>query len=185
MPESRSGHGTFLSSSYERRNNLDPLHLDTIGDRAELDGNRCLLCATPLKGYSRARREGIVEPLVAPEHLEVAVAGAIVMRNHDLGTIGILESHIGKATQRIGGNMVRARHNKLAELAELIVIIAIGNIARSLIDGHYAQAVGTAASVRAIVGIKRNIPEYDRPGHVLHRLHQQIDRGDRSFGRAS
>src|SRR5205807_8167866 len=121
MPESRSGHSTFLSSSYERRNNLDPLHLGTVGDRAELDGNSCLWCATPLKGYSRARREGIVEPLVAREHLEVAVASAIVMRTYDLGTIGILECDVGKATQRIGGNMVRGRHNKLAELAELIV----------------------------------------------------------------
>src|SRR2546429_7403026 len=172
MPESRPGHGTFLSSSYERRNNLDPLHLDTIGDRAELDGNRCLLCATPLKGYSRARREGIVEPLVAPEHLEVAVAGAIVMRNHDLGTIGILESHIGKATQRIGGNMVRARHNKLAELAELIVIVAIGHIARRLVEGHHAQAVGAAPSVRAIVRIEPNNPQSDHPGHVLDGLPQ-------------
>src|SRR5438270_13623294 len=185
MPESRSEHGTFLSSSYERRNSLDPLHLGTIGDRAELDGNRGLLCATPLKGYSRACREGIVEPLVAPEHLEVAADGAIVMRNHDLGTIWILESHIGKATQSIGGEMVRARHDKLAELAELIVIVAIGHIARRLVDGHHAQAVGAAASVRTIVGIERNIPQFDRPGHVLHRLHQQIDRGDRSFGRAS
>src|SRR5256885_8326813 len=115
MPESRPGHGTFLSSSCERRNNLDPLHLGTIGNRAELDGNRGLLCATPLKGYSRARWEGIVEPLVAPEHLEAAADGAIVMCNHDLGTIWILESHIGKATQCIGGDMVRARHDKLAE----------------------------------------------------------------------
>src|SRR5437868_15097286 len=99
IPESRSGHGTFLSSSYERRNNLDPLHLGTIGDRAELDGNRCLSCATPRKGYSRACREGIVEPLVAPEHLEVAGAGAIVMRNHGLGTIWLPESYSAKATE--------------------------------------------------------------------------------------
>src|SRR5260370_18290662 len=105
MPESRSGHGTFLLSSYERRNNLDPVHLGTIGDRAELDGNRGLLCATPLKGYSRARREGIVEPLVAPEHLEVAADGAIVMRNHDLGTFWILERNIGRPTQRIGAGI--------------------------------------------------------------------------------
>ena len=107
------------------------------------------------------------------------------MRDHYFRAIRILERHVCEAAQCVGSDMVRARHDKLAELAQLVVVGAIGHIARGLVDSDDAQAVGAASGVRAFIGIERNIPEFDGPGHVLHRLHQQIDRGDGSFGRAS
>ena len=96
-----------------------------------------------------------------PEHLEGAEAFAIVMRDHYFSAIRTLECHVCEAAQCVGSNMVRARHDKLAELAQLVVVGAIGHIARGLVDSDDAQAVGAASGVRAFIGIERNIPEFD------------------------
>ena len=86
--------------------------------------------SSPLEGYRSPSRESIVEPLIAPENLEGAAAGAIIMRDNYLRAISIFESHICEISQRVGGDMIRSRYNKLTELAELIVVIAIRHIAR-------------------------------------------------------
>ncbi len=104
------------------------------------------------------------------------------MGNHDLGAIGIFESHIGETTERVGRDMIGPRDNEFAEMTKQVIIIWVGHVSRRFIDSGDAQTVRAPARVRTMIGIERNIPQFNCPGPVLDRLHQHIngaDRGDR------
>src|SRR5207302_109425 len=143
-----------------------------------------LLGATPLKGDSRACWKRIVEALIAPEHLKSATDRAIVMSNNHLGTVGILERHVLDASHVVRRNVKGTGDSKLTKMSHQVVIIRKGHVARGRVYRYYAQAIRAAASVRSVIGVERDIPEFDCSGKILHRLHKQINRVDRRDRRA-
>ena len=80
--------------------------------------------------------------------------------------------------------MICSWSNELTEMPNQVVIVRVDHVTRIWIDGHNAQAVRAASIVRAMIGFKRNVPEFHRFGPVLHRLHQEINSADGSNTRS-
>lgn len=90
------------------------------------------------------------------------------MRDYNPGPIGVLKRNVCQAPQGIRGDMERAGYDKLAILANLVVVVAVRHITGVLIDCHNAQAVRATTRMWAMVWIEREVPELNRFSVVLH-----------------
>ena len=74
--------------------------------------------------------------------------------------------------------MVRARHDKLAELAQLVVVARVGHIARGRSIVTTPRQSAQPPVCGPLLGSSAIFQSSTVLADVLHRLHQQIDRGD-------
>src|SRR5258708_20466848 len=127
----------------------------------------------PFECHRCTNRKCIGEGLRAvPAHFEGSDVEIMIIRHYYFGAIWIFEGDIGEAAEGVSLDMICSWNNEFTEMPKQVVIVRVGHVPRIWIDGHNAQAVRAASIVRAMIGIKRNVPEFHRFGPVLHRLRQ-------------
>src|SRR5215469_11753681 len=139
----------------------------------------------PFERHHCTNRKGIGEGLRAvPAYFEGSALETIIISHYYFGATWIFEGDIGEPAEGISPDMICSRNNEFTELPNQVVIVRVGHVTRIWIDGHNAQAVRAASIVRAMIGFKRNVPEFHRFGPVLRRLHQYISGADGSYTRS-
>src|SRR5258706_12404128 len=127
----------------------------------------------PFECHHCTNRKIIDERLRAvPAYFEGSAVETIVISHYYFGAIWIFEGDIVEAAEGIRPDMICSWSNKFTEMPNQIEIVRVNRVTRIWIDGHNAQAVRAASIVWAMIGFKRNVPEFPRFGPLLHRLHQ-------------
>ena len=137
---------------------------------------RNALRAVPLERGHRLLRQRGLERLAAPANGEALPRPARVDDDQHLRAIRVAEGdrvQVGPGPRR-RRDPLRARHDELAEVAERVVVVVVGDAAVPGVDGHEPGAAAAAARMRAVRGVEREVPLQHRPRPVPRRADDEV-----------